>query len=56
MIHIAELEHVSGSWIITRINDGSVIGEFYERSNVEKFNPLTCRVETSLQYLSRINR
>ncbi|WP_211750283.1 hypothetical protein [Paenibacillus sp. Marseille-Q4541] len=54
-IHIPELEQVSGSWVISR-KDGTVIGEFCERSNVEKFNPETCIVETSQQYLSRINR
>lgn len=56
IIHIPELDHFSNSWIVTRIKDGSVIGEFYERSNVEKFNPATCRVETAYQYLTRINR
>jgi len=32
-----------------------VIGEFYERANVQKFNPATCAVETAAQYLGRIN-
>jgi hypothetical protein len=54
--HVPELDHFSGSWIVTRIKDGSVIGEFYERSNVEKFNPETCHIETVYQYLTRINR
>jgi hypothetical protein len=53
---IPELNHFSGSWIVTRIEDGSIIGEFYERSNVEKFNLNTCRIETAYQYLCRINR
>ena len=55
MIHIPPLEPHCGSWVVSRIN-GEVIGEFYERSSVEKFNPETCRVETSAQYLGRINR
>ena len=54
-IHIPELDHYSNSWIVTRTAGGAVIGEFHERSNVEKFNPVTCRVETAYQYLSRIN-
>lgn len=53
---LPELDRYSGSWIVTRIKDGSVIGEFYERSNVEKFNPETCIIETAYQYLCRINR
>jgi hypothetical protein len=32
-----------------------VVGEFWSIENVRKFNPATCFVETSLQYLSRIN-
>jgi hypothetical protein len=55
MGHIPELEHHCGSWVVSRIATGEVIGEFYERSNVERFNPVTCRVETALQYLNRIN-
>lgn len=55
MISIPELEPHCGSWIVSRRN-GEVIGEFYERHNVERFNPDTCFVETSAQYLARINR
>lgn len=54
-IKIPELDHFSGSWIVSR-KDGMVVGEIFERSNVEKFNPETCIVETSYQYLTRINR
>lgn len=54
--HVPELEHISGSWIVTRIKDSSIICEFYERSNVEKFNPNTCHIETALEYLTRINQ
>jgi hypothetical protein len=53
-IHVPELDHFSGSWVVSR-KDGTVVGEFYERSNVEKFNPETCVVETAYQYLTRIN-
>ena len=53
--HIPDLDHYSGSWVVSRVKDGSVIGEFYERSNVEKFSPETCIIETSLEYLQRVN-
>ena len=55
-IEIPELEHFCGSWVITRIATGEVIGEFFSRSNVEKFNGATCRAETAYQYLTRVNR
>jgi len=55
-IVVPELEHISGSWIVTRKKEGSVIGEFYNSETVERFNPDTCHVETALQYLCRINR
>jgi hypothetical protein len=51
---VPELEHSSGSWVATRKSTGEVIGEFYVRDNVEKFNPATVLVETILQYLVRI--
>jgi hypothetical protein len=54
--HVPELDYFSGSWIVTRIKDGSVFGEFYDPSNVSKFNPEVCRIETAYQYLTRINR
>ena len=53
-IHIPALDHYSGSWIVSR-NNGEVIGEFFSRRNVERFNGETCRVETAAQYLGRIN-
>lgn len=52
---IPPLEPHCGSWIITRRASGEVIGEFSERSNVEKFNPETCLIETAAQYLGRLN-
>lgn len=56
MNSVPELEHLCGSWVVTRVNDGSVVGEFYERSIVTCFNPALCQVETALQYLARINQ
>lgn len=46
----------AGSWVITRKASGEVIGEFYDRSIVARFNPDTCLIETALAYLQRINR
>lgn len=52
---IPSLENHCGSWIITRRATGAVIGEFYERSTVMRFNPETCLIETTAQYLGRLN-
>ncbi|MDR8920512.1 hypothetical protein [Burkholderia multivorans] len=53
---IPELEPICGSWVVSRKADGEVIGEFFERRNVEAFDPEKVLVETALQYLIRINR
>lgn len=45
-----------GSWVVSRRSTGEVIGEFFDRRNVDSFNPATCIVETAGEYLSRINR
>lgn len=55
MIDIPPLEHGSNSWVVTRKATGEVIGEFFDRSNVAKFNGATCRVETAGHYLGRIH-
>lgn len=55
MKHIPELEHNCGSWVVSRKADGQVIGEFFNVNNVKKFNPNKVIVETTLQYLCRIN-
>lgn len=52
---IPELEQWCGSWIITRRATGEVIGEFFNRRIVERFNPQTCLIETAQQYLARFN-
>ena len=46
----------SGSWIITRRKTGEVIGEFFNKKEVERFDPKTCLIETAGQYLGRLNR
>ena len=53
---IAELEPYCSSWTVTRKADGEVIGEFFDRRNVELFNPEKVIIETTAQYLARINR
>lgn len=55
MINVPELDRFSGSWVVSH-KDGSVVGEFFERSNVECFDSEKCIAETSHQYLTRINR
>lgn len=52
---IPELPHGCNSWVITRKSDGQVIGEFYKRATVERFNPETVIIETAVQYLARLN-
>jgi hypothetical protein len=55
-IEIPSLEPRCGSWVVTRKATGEVVGEFYDQSNVEKFNPETCVVETAATYLGRVNK
>lgn len=55
-MQIPPLEHYCNSWVVTRRADRSVIGEFYSREIVAKFNPATCVIETAAMYLGRINR
>lgn len=51
---IPELEHHSVSWVVTRKATGEVIGEFFVRESVERFNHENCLIETAAQYLCRI--
>ena len=52
---IPELGPHSGSWVVSRKDTGAVVGEFFERKNVEKFNPEKVIIENAYQYLCRIN-
>lgn len=52
---IPRLEPHCGSWIVTRRDTGDVIGEYFNRLSVERFDLSKCRVETAAQYLGRIN-
>lgn len=49
------LEHGCNSWVITRKGTGERILETYNRSLVERVNQEKYRIETSGQYLRRIN-
>lgn len=55
MSHIPDLPHYCNSWVVTRKADGEVIGEFYNRKNVERFNPDKVLIQTSAQYLAGLS-
>lgn len=55
MSHIPDLEPHCNSWVVTRKATGEVVGEFYDRKLVERFDPAKCLIETAAQYLGRIN-
>lgn len=55
--HIPELTPgVCNSWIVTRKDNGKVVGEFYNRAIIERFAPEKVIIETAIQYLYRINQ
>lgn len=56
MDHIPALEHHCNSWIVIRKATGEVIGEFYDRRNVERFNPDKVTIQTAAQYLAALNK
>lgn len=49
------LEHGCNSWVITRLGTGEVICETFNKSLAEAVNQDKYRIETSGQYLRRIN-
>jgi hypothetical protein len=54
--HVPEQEnHRCNSWVVTRRATGEVIGEFFDREAVARFNPEVCLIETTIDYLGRIN-
>lgn len=55
MSHIPPLEHYCNSWVVTRKTTGEVIGEFYDRRNVECFNPEKVTIQTAAQYMAALN-
>lgn len=55
MISIPPLESYCNSWVVIR-RTGEVVGEFHNRKFVGRFNPATCYVLTTAQYLEMVNR
>lgn len=51
---IPELPHGCGSWVCSGPNGQRY--EFFERSNVERASAAGWRVETTIDYLHRINQ
>lgn len=45
----------SSSWIVTRKDTGEVVGEFFRKNLVDRFDKNKVIVETSHEYLTRIN-
>jgi hypothetical protein len=54
-IHIPQLEHSCGSWIVLSNETGAAVAEFFNRSTVERVNPDKYTVVTALQYLGSLN-
>lgn len=48
------LEHHCNSWVVTRKSDGKVIGEFYKKENVERFDDEKVTVQTAAEHLSSL--
>lgn len=46
----------SGSWVVSRKSDNSVIGEFFDPKSLRVFDPRKVRIETAKKYLVRLNR
>lgn len=46
----------SNSWIVTRISNNEVIGEFFNYKNILKFNQEKVKIESAYDYLIRINK
>ena len=45
----------SNSWVVTNRSNGKVIGEFYDKKNVDKFDPNKVIIEPAHEYLPRLN-
>ena len=56
MSHIPALPHHCNSWTVVRKADGQVIGEFWNRSSVERFNPEKVRILPTCDYLASLNK
>lgn len=49
------LQPHEGSWIVKRIADGVVLGEFFEADNVRKFNGAKCEAIPIGKHLANLN-
>ncbi len=56
MSHIPDLPHHCNSWVVTRKADGEVIGEFFNRNNIERFNPEKVLIQTTDVYLAGLSK
>lgn len=54
-IHIPPLDGTCNSWILTDKRDGKVIGEFWNKNTVARFNPEVVLIETASEYLAKFN-
>jgi hypothetical protein len=52
---IPALEPHCNSWVVSRMSDGAVIGEFTCKARLGVFEAKQVRIETAAQYLGRIN-
>jgi len=50
------LPRFNGSWIVKRISDGEVLGEFFEAESVRQFNGATCEAIPIGEHLASLNR
>jgi len=53
---VPDLEPWCGSWIVSSRTTGLAVLETFERTTAERINQNAYRVETTAQYLGRINR
>lgn len=50
------LPRFNGSWIVKRISDGEVLGEFFEADSVRQFNGATCEAIPIGEHLASLNK
>ena len=46
----------SNSWVVTRKDTKEVVGEFFDLVNIDKFNTEAVIIETTYDYLCRLNK
>lgn len=50
------LPRFNGSWIVKRIADGVVLGEFFNADSVRQFNGATCEAIPIGEHLASLNQ